>query len=420
MKRVTRIPKGCKELNVQDQAVFDLILGTAQEVYKDFGYQHLDTSLMQDLSYLTEEDSVKQEIYKAVRNKGNEDEASVGLRFDLTKPFARYVSEKSSELTFPYKRWDSGLVFRGERPQKGRQRQFVQCDFDVVNKKSLSYYYDVEVIQVVSAIMEKLVGKNYEIRINHRGLVNDVLDALGVDSEASVAVFLLLDKYYKLDKEDFLSKLSDIIGENKSEELVRLVEFEVNSLEDLNAAREATVLSKLKSSENLETLLFYYESGVTPKFDFSIVRGLGYYTGFVIETFVTGSESIGSVFSGGRYDNLVTAEQKIPGVGASIGVSRIAEVILEMNKLVQKDDGVLIALVNPTAKDTQDAAALARTIPKANIIAITSLKTLGKFLKNANYTQLVSKDGTSWSLKDLQSGEKTNFDLFDDLVSKIR
>ncbi len=412
-----KLPKGCLEYNAEDQELIDKILSTTIEVYERFAYRHLDSSSLQDLGYLTEEGSLTKEIYKVSRHQEDSSKAKMGLRFDLTKPFARHISENNHSLPFPFKRWDYGRVYRGEKPQKGRLRQFYQCDFDVVNRGDLPLYYDFEVVQVIYEVMNALLGENtFDIRFNHRGLVNDLLKNYGIENDLQDLVYKLLDSFYKIDRRDFSQELEKLGLREFSDDLLACLESKVDSLESFERLKEMSLFSGLVDSEPLKAIEYYFKLGINAQLDLTIVRGLGYYTGFVVESFVDGNEGFGSVFSGGRYDNLVQSSDTIPGVGASIGISRIAQ-ILKLRQtseasLLFDDELVFISVLDDKKESILVALRLCSAInKKTNTLIDVPGKRLSKLIDAMKPRWLVSIINSNLILKDLKNKEVISRDL---------
>lgn len=332
------LPKGCIEYNPHFQNIIDKVVSKVTNLYKSYGFQHLDTSIIQYLEELSGEGEINKEIYSLSRAKTDQTQTTTdyALRFDLTKPLARYVEENKFDLTFPFKRWDYGQVFRGERPQKGRYRQFYQCDFDIIGKESLSLYYDYEVCSIVCNIMDKLGIEDFTLKINNRKFLNDILNLLLVQKDTHKSIMNLLDKFYKLEMSVFQKELEILTSKEISDKII----FILNESQEIHLSEIKSLFQKINldisQSEGyleLKSILeFVTEKELSKiKFDLSIVRGLDYYTGFVFETYLNKESKLGSIFSGGRYENLITSQDiKYPGVGGSIGISRLAS-YLESN-----------------------------------------------------------------------------------------
>ncbi|ANV98485.1 histidine--tRNA ligase [Helicobacter enhydrae] len=316
------------------------IINQIIEVFDSFGFTPIETPHLEYADILVKQgsDEIQKELY-AFRDHGGRD---VALRFDLTVPLARFVSQHKQELDFPFRRYAIGNVFRGERAQKGRYREFTQCDFDLVGSESIAS--DSEVIQVIIAIMHKLNVGGFCLKINHRGVLNGICEYLGIDKIH--AVLRIIDKLDKIGQDGVRQELE---GELSEEQVCSLLEL-ITLKEERGERGFLDKVSKLKSYnetlqkslQELDELYAILEKVGLPKesycIDFSIARGLGYYTGIVYECVLDLLPSIGSVCSGGRYDNLVQtfAKDKLSGVGASVGLDRLLSALSELGKVEQK------------------------------------------------------------------------------------
>ena len=331
------LPKGCIEYNTSFQNIIDNVVSKITNTYSQYGFQHLDTSIIQYLDELSGAGEIKKEIYSLSRAKedGSATQTDYALRFDLTKPLARYVEENKFNLNFPFKRWDYGQVFRGERPQRGRYRQLYQCDFDIIGKDTLSTYHDYEVCSIVCNIMSGLKIEEYILKINNRKFLNDVLDLLNIPKESHKSIMNLLDKFYKLELSIFQRELERLTSKEISDKILFILNnSNENNLSDIQSLFQKINLDISESKGYLELksiLELATEKELSKiKFDLAIVRGLDYYTGFVFETYLEKDPKLGSVFSGGRYENLIKSEDtKYPGVGGSVGISRLAAYLEE-------------------------------------------------------------------------------------------
>lgn len=326
------LPKGCIEYNPQFQDIIDQVVFNITNLYKSYGFKHLDTSIIQYLEGLNLTGEINKEIYSLARAKDDKDSSKTeyALRFDLTKPLARYVEENQFDLNFPFKRWDYGQVFRGEKPQKGRYRQFYQCDFDIIGKENLSLYYDYEVCSIVYNILYKLGIEDFTIKINNRKFINDILILLKVPQNLNKDIFILLDKFYKLELSKFKKELEILTSKEISDKIIFILNNTQNkALSELKPLFQEINLDISESEGFLEliSILKFISREELSKiqFDLSIVRGLDYYTGFVFETYLNQDTKLGSIFSGGRYENLINSQGiKYPGIGGSVGISRLA------------------------------------------------------------------------------------------------
>ncbi|MBL8865448.1 MAG: histidine--tRNA ligase [Planctomycetia bacterium] len=327
------------------------ILQTARDVYRSFGFAPIDTPACESLDVLLGKggDESDKLVYRVRGAKQEKEE--MGLRFDLTVPFARFAAKNINELGTPFKRYAMGPVWRGERPGQGRYREFWQCDFDTIGTTSNAS--DIETILVVNELFTKLEIPRFEIRVNSRMILNGILEALGFEKKAA-AVLRAWDKLLKIGRDAVIAEMvneaevsetaaklfmmiADIDGTGK-EKLSRLRDLLANF--SVDADRQNTYENgKLKLNEGvrrLEELLSIVRLIGLPEsrvnVDFSIARGLEYYTGIIFETFLLDLPAIGSVCSGGRYDNLASlyTKQVLPGVGGSLGVDRLLAAMEEL------------------------------------------------------------------------------------------
>ena len=319
---------GFMELLPSDQILFNRLYDTIRGVYESFGFLPLDTPTIEYSEILLAKagGETEKQIYRF--NKGDHD---LSLRFDLTVPLARYVSEHYADLTFPFKRYQMSKVFRGERPQKGRYREFYQCDIDIIGNETLPLIYDAEMPAVIYNIFKKLNIGDFIIRINNRKILNGFFEYLGL-SESATDVLRIIDKLDKIGidnvKEELLNIVSDINIIDKIIEFISIKgtnEEIINSLNNLNIDNLVfnEGINELKSVIKYLDLYGVSESNYT--IDLTIARGLDYYTGTVYETNLKDYPGLGSICSGGRYDNLTEyyTSQHLPGIGVSIGLTRL-------------------------------------------------------------------------------------------------
>lgn len=251
-------------------------------------------------------------------------------------PFARYVAQYYNDLVFPFKRYQIGKVYRGERNQKGRYREFYQCDIDVIGKGKLSIDNDAWVISLASKAFKAIGLTNYKFQISNRKILKGVLSELKIENVNEVMI--LIDKYDKIEKEVFTIELEKLIGNEKSEYLNNILDTNgsnekiLEDLYNLNIENEYFIegLKELKKVKLMLEILGVNDDEF--KINLKIIRGLDYYTGTVFETTLVGNESYGSICSGGRYDNLAEkyTDNILPGVGISIGLTRLFFVLKEI------------------------------------------------------------------------------------------
>lgn len=341
-KTEPRTLSGFMELMPQEQIVFDNIKNTIIETYKQYGFYPLDTPIIELSSVLLAKagGETEKQIYRFY--KGSND---LALRFDLTVPLAKYCAARYNELVFPFKRFQSGKVFRGERPQHGRFREFYQCDIDVIGDEELSIKYDSEIVCVINDLFTRLNFGRFKIRINNRKVLSGFFDSLDL-SEVSSDVLRAIDKLEKIGKDGVSDELKEV--GLKKEQIDKILEFTSIS----GTTKEKLELLKNNYCDNelfktgvseLESVVEDLELRGVPEdnyeVDLTIARGLDYYTGTVYETALVDYPGVGSVCSGGRYDNLAEyyTDRKLPGVGISIGLTRLFSKLIE-EKVITIDD----------------------------------------------------------------------------------
>lgn len=324
---------GFMELLPKEQQIFNDIVSKITRVYEDNGCLAIDTPIIEKSEVLLAKSGgeTEKQVYSFQKGKNN-----LALRFDLTVPFARYVAQYYNDLVFPFKRYQIGKVYRGERNQKGRYREFYQCDIDVIGKGKLSIDNDAWVISLASKAFKAIGLTNYKFQISNRKILKGVLSELKIENVNEVMI--LIDKYDKIEKEVFTIELEKLIGNEKSEYLNNILDTNgsnekiLEDLYNLNIENEYFIegLKELKKVKLMLEILGVNDDEF--KINLKIIRGLDYYTGTVFETTLVGNESYGSICSGGRYDNLAEkyTDNILPGVGISIGLTRLFFVLKEI------------------------------------------------------------------------------------------
>lgn len=324
---------GFMELLPSEQEIFNDIVDKIIGVYKKNGCVSIDTPIIEKAEVLLAKSGgeTEKQVYSFQKGKNN-----LALRFDLTVPLARYVAQYYNDLIFPFKRYQLGKVYRGERNQKGRYREFYQCDVDIIGKNKLSIYNDAWVISLADKAFREVGIESYEFQVSNRKILKGILNELEIENASDVII--LIDKYDKVGQRYFEDELIKIIGKEKSKYLTRILNIQgtnqtiLDELLKLDIKNEHFIegikeLSQIKSM--LEALGV---DGKKFRINLKIIRGLDYYTGTVFETILVGDEDYGSVCSGGRYDNLAENYTKnlLPGVGISIGITRLFFVLKEI------------------------------------------------------------------------------------------
>lgn len=435
MKKINTAPiSGMQELLPNLQSEFDRYKNGFSATFHAHGFQSIETPTIDRTEILLAKaggDTEKQ-IYKVVKTAKDTDSADQALRFDHTVPLARYIVEHESNLAFPFKVTQIGRNFRGERPQKGRYREFYQCDVDVIGRDTLPIYYDAEVIATLVEAVQILPISNLVVRISNRKILSGLIESLQLEKLAT-DIFSIIDHAEKVPPEKTTEALE---GLGLSEEdVVKLTTFmnisgpisvvkpKLEALDCNNEMFQTGLVELTEVMELLEYKLNPDKQDIRAEADMLIVRGLDYYTGTVFETFAVDHHEIGSLCSGGRYENLASnyTEQKFPGVGGSIGLTRLFW-ILQNHQLVQPQDikPIDICIIPFNKSDIPLAEELARGLrnDQKKIDIVATGKKLGDKLK---YASKIAKFATvigeneaktrTYELKNLETGEKITKDF---------
>lgn len=333
-----RTLKGFRDYLPEAMIPRERLIATAQRVYRSFGFSPIDTPALEYLEILTGKGSEEtdRQLYK-FKDHGGRD---VGLRFDLTVPLARFVAQYVGQLGTPFKRYHIATVWRGENTQRGRYREFMQCDFDTIGTKSVAA--DVETALVIHDLMNAIGFSRFTIRINNRMVLNGLLQKLGL-AEKSVELLRALDKLGKSSEQQVATEMETVAGATpeQADAVLRFAMLAgsnaeiLQQLEPLVAGNETGVEGVHRLREVLAAISAAGIAEERIRLDVSIARGLDYYTGIIYETFLDDLPNIGSVCSGGRYDNLagLFTKQELPGIGASLGLDRLLAAMEELKLL---------------------------------------------------------------------------------------
>ncbi len=331
-----RILKGFRDFLPNAELKRALLIETLTSVFRKRGFVPIDTPVLEysEILLRKSEGETEKQVFRFEDNGGRD----VALRFDLTVPFARFIAQHKEELYFPFKRYHIAKVWRGEKPQAGRYREFVQCDFDIVGSDSAQS--DFEIVSMMKESLSAIGVNDVTIRINHRGLFNAFLAKLNV-SEKSEDVLRTVDKLAKIGQDEVISQLKEITGSSQhAQDIVTFITGDKDFASTLKligsmAGEGDEVASYVQRLQDIYDLLVAVGIESTFVLDPSITRGLDYYTGLVYETFLNELPSIGSVCSGGRYDNLagLYMKDKISGIGSSIGLDRLVAGLEQIGKI---------------------------------------------------------------------------------------
>jgi len=429
-----RTMPGVLELLPPEQVAFQSMLDTIRRGFELYGFAPVETPAIEfsDVLLTKTGGETERQVYFVQSTGALEqgEKPDLALRFDLTVPLARYVAEHEHDLAFPFRRYQMQRVYRGERAQRGRFREFYQCDIDVIGKDTLSVRYDAEIPAVIHAVFRALDIGAFTIQINNRKLMRGLFENLGIaDGERQMLVLREVDKLDKRGADYVRSVLTGEAFGLSSETAQRILDFvQVRStsladaharLDALGSGSEALEQGRAELREVLDTVAMLGVPESAFALNFSIARGLDYYTGTVYETTLNDHPEIGSICSGGRYDNLAGqyTKSKLPGVGISIGLTRLFWQLREAG-LLKRARGTVDVLVTQ-----MDAALLPQYLSLAQELRVAGIRTeialeggkLGKQLKYADragirYALVLGEDELARgvvALKDLASGEQS-------------
>lgn len=432
MKKINTSPiSGTQELLPSLQAEFNRLKSGIAEAFHRHGFQNIETPMIERTEVLLAKagGETEKQIYKVVKTAETADEADQALRFDHTVPLARYTVEHMNELAFPFKVSQIGRNFRGERAQKGRFREFYQCDADIIGWGTLPLAYDAEAIATLGEAIRVLpLPADFYFRVSNRKILTGMLEELNLENLAE-EIFGIVDHAEKVTPEATLATLEELgIGSEKIEKLQALMAIRGGRKEvseqlaalGLSGEKFRAGVAELDEAMRLLTEVLGTPNAVA---DLKIVRGLDYYTGTVFETLVYGYEGIGSICSGGRYENLAGnySPQSLPGVGGSIGLTRLFYVLQDCGAVKATEIKAVEVCVLPMAPELYGAAAKVAEQLRAqgrSVDLVLSGKRLGDQLryaaKVAEFALVVGENEVKsgkFGLKNLQTGETTEIEL---------
>ncbi len=391
---------GFPEFLPAEQIVFVKMLDIVRNGFERYGFSPIETPAVERKNVLIAKGGNEKEIYALSRlaaKEGEDSDTELALHFDLTVPLARYVAMHKNQLTFPFRRYQIQKVWRGERTQAGRSREFYQCDIDVIGKNALNILTDAEIPSIIYQIFREMQIGPFMIRINNRKILQGYFQSLGISTAQMDAVMRTVDKLEKIGSEKVIDELTKNTDFNKinAEQMIEFLEEELPTDAMLTKLNSMTQINAqfAQGVEELVTVVEGIRSFGVPedclKIDLKIARGLDYYTGTVYETVLVEHPNIGSICSGGRYDNLAThfTDEKLPGVGISIGLTRLVSRLIKADIL--KTGAATMAPVLVTsmdAKRTSDYLRMATELRNAGIATEVYLEKarLGNQLKYAD------------------------------------
>lgn len=430
-----RAISGFPEFLPEEQILLNRMADSIRASYERAGFAPIETCAVERTEVLTSKGMVAKEIFGLTRlansrRETQEQDAELALRFDLTVPMARFVAQNCGQLDFPFKRYQIQKVWRGESPQNGRFREFYQADIDIIGNGTLPLFADVEILSVVNDVLRGLDIGDYRMRINNRKVLTGFLASVGVsDPERAKEVIKTIDKKDKVGPQETEADVRAVLPAQQAEKVLAFLALANASAAEIFAGLKGIANDELQ--KGLEELSYVYENALALGVpaaqlvvDPSISRGLDYYTGTVYETFLVGDEKLGSVCSGGRFDNLASyfTDRKLPGVGVSIGLTRLASKLIESGRLkpfAKTPTKVLVTRLQEQYLDRY--LALLRELRESGVPAEISLEKskLGKQLEYADRKRipfcLVAGEtefaqGTV-QLKDMRTGEKSDVPL---------
>lgn len=425
---------GFMELLPNEQILFNEMREKITKSYEKFGFLPIDTPIIEMSEVLLAKagGETEKQIYRF--NKGDND---LSLRFDLTVPLAKYVAQNYNNLAFPFRRYQIGKVYRGERPQKGRFREFYQCDIDIIGDGELSIVNDAQMPAVIYNTIKKLGFDDFTICINNRKILNGLFKELNQE-ENSVEIMRVIDKIEKIGKENVTKCLEDMNIEKASiDRIIEFIEIQGTTDEKLEKLEKLEVSEELfkQGLEELKQVVKYIRSFGVPdtnfKVDLSIARGLDYYTGTVYETFLNEYREIGSVCSGGRYDNLAEyyTDKKLPGVGVSIGLTRLFYKLNELQAIETSKKSISKVLVVSMIEDQSKALEVGNVLRNAgieteNYLEDKKIKAKFKYADKLQipYVIVIGEDEVTnnvVTLKNMQTGEQETLSI-EKTIEKIK
>ena len=426
---------GFMELLPNEQVLFNQMQDKIRTSYEKFGFLPIDTPVIESSEVLLAKAGGETEKQLYTFTKGD---SSLTLRFDLTVPLAKYVAEYGSEITYPFRRYQIGKVYRGERAQRGRFREFYQCDIDVIGDGELNIINDAEIPSVMYETFKSLGLENFTIRINNRKILNGLFTFAGEEDKAG-DILRTIDKIEKIGKEMVIAIFKDDynMSDDSINTIINFIEISGNKDEKIAKLESLGIDNEMfnEGVKELKEVIKYIRLFNVPEeafdIDLSIARGLDYYTGTVYETFLNDHKEIGSICSGGRYNDLAGyyTTKNLPGVGMSIGLTRLFYILNEIGLIKVEKKSISEVLVVSMVEDLSKAIETANTLRKENINAevyFDDKKIKAKF-KYADklkipYVIVIGEDEINTgklTIKNMETGDQEQLEI-GEIINKLK
>lgn len=425
MSKINKI-SGFPEWLPEHKLLEDRVIATIARIYEGHGFTPIETPAVELMSTLAAKGVIDKEIYQVTRAQAEGPaEAEMGLHFDLTVPFARYTAQHFNELQFPFRRYQRQKVWRGDRPQRGRFREFYQFDIDIIARENLPISCDAEIVEVVDEVFRSLKVARHNMKLNNRKLLQGFYRSLGLDDAQRKQAIIAVDKIHKIGKDGVMRELREV-AKVEASAAARMIEFagyrvplrEASADLSKSLAGDAWCAEGLAELEALKNLLPAEALDVC-EVDMSLARGLEYYTGTIIEVHLPDHPEFGSVCAGGRYEDLASQfiAKKLPGVGVSIGLTRLMDLIIAQNLMPAAQrcpTQLLIAVFNEEQRHLcNETARKTRAAGVQTEVFYLSPK-LGKQIdyaaaKSIPYMMFIGEDGVI-EVKDLTRKEQRKVD----------
>jgi len=426
---------GFMELLPNEQVLFNQMQDKIRNSYEKFGFLPIDTPVIEASEVLLAKagGETEKQLYTFTKGDNN-----LTLRFDLTVPLAKYVAEYYNQITFPFRRYQIGKVYRGERAQRGRFREFYQCDIDIIGDGELNIINDAEIPAIMYETFKSLGLENFSIHINNRKILNGLFEAANV-KEKSVDIMRTLDKIEKIGKDTVVAIFKDDynISQESIDAIVNFIEITGTTDEKLEKLQKLGIQNELyiKGVEELKEVVKHIRLFNVPdeafEIDLSIARGLDYYTGTVYETFLNDYKSIGSICSGGRYNDLAGyyTEKQLPGVGMSIGLTRLFFILNDIGLIKTDKKSISDVLVVSMVEDLSKSIEVANDLRNAGInteIYFDDKKIKAKFKYadrlNIPYVIVIGEDEIKsgmLTIKNMQEGSQEQMPI-EKIIKKLK